>query len=378
MDLSESNEQPRIGVSPSPPSLDARLAYQAREIIGIKDGLGLAFDNMSTRIQGLQDSASTTAAAVESLAAVVADLTTRSRVTPASRTNQPDDDIDDADPAGSRVYFACPAPLAAVPVDARLEPKFPCPKPFSGEFSMCRGFLGQCELFFRHQPARYAAEETRVALVVSLLAGRALQWAMATVANNSRLSTHYDEFLQEFQLVFDHPEDGRNAAARLHDLRQGTRTVADYTVEFRTLAAESGWDELALQSAYRRGLSDAIKDTIIQKKPPSLNALILLSLQVDERIQERKRERARNSTSQRTTAPKSSEVTYRWGPAEKPRDSSSVQTATDEEMDVTQRSKRLTRTQRDGRMAAHQCLYCGSGDHYVQSCPRRPKDRARQ
>merc|ERR1712055_1028288 len=104
----------------------------------------------------------------------------------------------------------------------------------------------------------------------------------------------------EFQLVFNHPEDGRNAAARLHDLRQGTRSVADFTVEFRTLAAESGWDELALQSAYRRGLSDAIKDTIVQKKPPSLNALILLSLQVDERIQERKRERARNSTSQRT------------------------------------------------------------------------------
>ena len=381
MDLSESNEQANAGASLPPPSLDARLTYQAREIIGLKDGLGVAFDNVSSEIRGLKDSALNTASAVESLAAQIAALTAGPRVAPASGTSRPIEEVDDADPAGSNVYFTSGSfPRAALPIDPRFEPKFPCPKTFSGEFSMCRGFLGQCELFFRHQPARYAAEETRVALVVSLLAGRALKWAMATVANNPRLSSHYDEFLHEFQLVFDHPEDGRNAASRLHDLRQGTRSVADYTVEFRILAAESFWDELALQSAYRRGLSDAIKDTIVQKKPPSLNALILLALQVDDRVQERKRERARNSASHRTTTPKTSDVTYQWGPAERPRSSFPNQPASDEDdMEVgPRRFKRLTRAQRNGRLAAHQCLYCGASDHYIHSCSRRPKDRARQ
>ena len=184
------------------------------------------------------------------------------------------------------------------PLDPRHEPKFPCPKTYEGDFSLCKGFLGQCELFFRHQPTRYRSQETRIALVMSLLSGRALQWAIAAVGRNSRLATNYEAFIQEFRLVFEHPVDGTDAASRLHGIRQGTRSVADYTVEFRILAAESGWGDVALLSAYRRGLSETIKDLILQKRPPTLDALIALALQVDDRLRERNLERARRSDPQ--------------------------------------------------------------------------------
>ena len=181
--------------------------------------------------------------------------------------------------------------------------------------------------------------------------------------------------------MFDHPEDGHDPASRLHDLRQGSRSVADYTVEFRILAAESSWGELALQSAYRRGLCETIKDLIIQKKPPTLNALIFLALQVDDRVQERKRERARSGATHRSTTSRNSRVVYKLTSAEDPRSPSyspQQPVSDDEDMQTGVERKRLTTAERDRRMESRQCLYCGDGNHYIRTCPRRPKDRARQ
>lgn len=46
--------------------------------------------------------------------------------------------------------------------------------------------------------------------------------------------------------MFDHHISGRNAAQRLIALRQDSQSVVDYAIDFRTLAAESGWNIEAL------------------------------------------------------------------------------------------------------------------------------------
>lgn len=51
-------------------------------------------------------------------------------------------------------------------------------------------------------------------------------------------------------------------AAALWCLRQGSRSVANYAIEFRILVAESGWHEIALQGAFIPGLSEEIKDEL--------------------------------------------------------------------------------------------------------------------
>ena len=45
---------------------------------------------------------------------------------------------------------------------------------------------------------------------------------------------------------FEAPVSGREAARRLLQLRQDSLSVADYAVEFRTLAAEGAWNPEAL------------------------------------------------------------------------------------------------------------------------------------
>lgn len=63
------------------------------------------------------------------------------------------------------------------------------------------------------------------------------------------------------------------ASDRLFSVRQGTRSVAKYSVEFCTLSAESGWNEPALQSAFCRVLSDSVRDAH-DTRPASLNEVI--------------------------------------------------------------------------------------------------------
>lgn len=68
--------------------------------------------------------------------------------------------------------------------------------------------------------------------------------------------------MSEIKKVFDHPVQGKETAKRLLTLCQGTQSLATYTVEFKLLAAESRWNEMALQEAYIQELSDEIKDEL--------------------------------------------------------------------------------------------------------------------
>lgn len=65
--------------------------------------------------------------------------------------------------------------------------------------------------------------------------------------NQPSLNLFFDEFVSEMKKVFDHPILGRDAAKRLLSFRQGPHSVAEYSVEFRIVAADSGWNSEALQ-----------------------------------------------------------------------------------------------------------------------------------
>ncbi|KAL0200280.1 hypothetical protein M9458_003467, partial [Cirrhinus mrigala] len=50
---------------------------------------------------------------------------------------------------------------------------------------------------------------------------------------------------------------------QLFRLRQGSTDVNEYTLHFRTLAAASGWNEVALLGAYRQGLNPEIHAAMV-------------------------------------------------------------------------------------------------------------------
>ena len=237
----------------------------------------------------------------------------------------------------------------------------------------------QCEYVFELQPSMYSTATARIAYIANLTTGQARRWVMASREGSAPYMQDYAAFIKEFKTVFDHDVHGQDADSALSTLQQGSVSVAEYATEFRILAARCQWNEAALFSAFRRGLAEPVKDALAgREKPTTLNQLISLSISLDERHRERKRERTHQSRTAFRPLPPSPVSLNRPVP-------SVPSTSTGEEEPMQLGRARLTPAERGYRRLQGLCMYCASSAHSVDSCPilpsrassaQQPKDRA--
>ncbi|KAG1938716.1 retrotransposable element [Pimephales promelas] len=107
------------------------------------------------------------------------------------------------------------------------EPRINNPPMYLGEATQCRSFLTQCEVIFSLQPLTYAKERTKVAYVISLLAGRAREWAAANWEAERDCVFSFALFKDEMIRVFDRSAHGEEAS------RGGARFLISIRVEKR-------------------------------------------------------------------------------------------------------------------------------------------------
>ncbi|KAI4900898.1 hypothetical protein NFI96_007223 [Prochilodus magdalenae] len=253
-----------------------------------------------------------------------------------------------------------PAPQGSIRQSSQAESHLPSPEKYDGDPGSCRGFLLQCTLAFEQQPSRFPTERAKVAYIISLLTGRALSWATPVWEKQPTVCATSRAFMAALRSVFDHPVCGGEIGSRFFRIRQGRRSVADYAIEFRTLAAESNWNSASLMEAYHQGLSEELKDELAPRDPPSsLEDLIELSLRLDNRLRERRR--SQRSKGGSLTLPTS---THRPDRAE------------EEPMQLGH--TRLSVGELQARRKEGRCLYCGQPGHLRASCPELPgKSRVR-
>lgn len=155
------------------------------------------------------------------------------------------------------------------------------PESFSRDLDKCQGFLLQCGLIFQQCPRSFNSDAAKIYFVVGLLQGRALAWAEALSSLTS------SDFESRLKAVFDHPNHRSNASSPLLSLRQGSRSVADYSVDFWTLVMDAGWNDAALQEVFVKGLNEQLKDELAaQDEPSTLSALVSLAIRLDNRLRE--------------------------------------------------------------------------------------------
>uniref|UniRef100_A0A3Q2YAJ9 ribonuclease H n=1 Tax=Hippocampus comes TaxID=109280 RepID=A0A3Q2YAJ9_HIPCM len=162
------------------------------------------------------------------------------------------------------------APTTEVPVHLPTfgrEPMLPHPPRYGGEHGQCGHFLHQCSFVFDQQPSVYVNDNAKVAYVMSLLTGQAASWAISVSEAQPNLRSSFPDFVTALRRVFHHPVRGREAEGRLLELRQGKQSVADYSIEFRILAAQSGYEDRALCGLFRRGLNSLLKDELRNREP---------------------------------------------------------------------------------------------------------------
>lgn len=177
-----------------------------------------------------------------------------------------------------------PAP-ALVAVTPALNAHLGSPTPLSDESGDCRSFLTLCKIHFEQHAPPFPTERSKVAYAITYLSGDAKKWATAEWQNSAAWLSSFKDFATALKQIFQETTSGREAAQKLLGLRQGRRSASKYAVEFRTLAAEVGWDSKVLCDIFVCGLAHRVKDSLAPLDiPSSLNELIALAIKIDRRL----------------------------------------------------------------------------------------------
>ena len=264
-------------------------------------------------------------------------------------------------PQADRAALPVP-PDPAPPVQPSREPRLPNPETYSGEPGSCRSFLSQCSLIFQLQPSSFPNDQSKIAYIITLLAGRAREWGTAIWEAKSAACDTVDTFFDEMRKVFDRSVTGREAARELLHMRQGNKTVSDFAIDFRTLAATCGWNKDALYDAFLNGLSESLKDELASRElPATFDELVDLAIRLDNRLRLRWKEKG-NSRPRMQRPP----VLLPSLPAAASTPSTATTDAT-EPMQVNR--TRLSAEEYKRRKDSGVCLYCGGPGHFANICP---------
>ncbi|ROL42288.1 Transposon Tf2-6 polyprotein [Anabarilius grahami] len=206
------------------------------------------------------------------------------------------------------------------------------PAPYSGSAEDCSGFLLQCEL------------------------GKAFQWADSLWTQKGPAVQSYSSFVSHFREVFGKPVSDSFAGEKLYNLKQRSMSVNEYALQFRTLAAASGWNEQALITSYRQGLEPSVRLHLAAYEDSiGLERVIQLSIRVGSRMQ--------SCIEEHQGQPLFNILLRQSEPVSPPEPAS-------EPMQVD--SSRLSSAERQRRLTLNLCLYCGAPGHVRSACPIRP------
>jgi hypothetical protein len=158
---------------------------------------------------------------------------------------------------------------------------------------------------------------------------------------------------------------------KLSRLRQ-TGPMSLYLTQFRTLSARSGWNEPALLSRFKEGLSDDIKN-MLTSQWHTLTTLRQAQSAATTAYQNHQARARTQRTAHRT------QVSFPNWPRKNPLPSSSSSAtastssqsaASTGPMEVDHmRVKHITAEEKQRRREKNLCLYCGGGNHFAGDCP---------
>ncbi|KAK3568022.1 hypothetical protein QTP86_028613, partial [Hemibagrus guttatus] len=128
----------------------------------------------------------------------------------------------------------------------------------------------------------YREEGTKCAFLLSLMTDRALEWASAVWDTDPQVKLSFAYFAGMIREVFEYPAGGKDISLQLMELRQGSETAADYAIRFRTLAAQSGWNDVALWAVFRAGLNPGLQaELACHTEATSLSQFVATTIRLD-------------------------------------------------------------------------------------------------
>ncbi|KAK3544947.1 hypothetical protein QTP86_029196, partial [Hemibagrus guttatus] len=261
---------------------------------------------------------------------------------------------------GSTAPTNSSASAAASPSPPVIASPVAAPALYSGAAEDCNGFLLQCSLALEMQPHSYPDERAKVAFIVSHLGGKALRWAEPLWTQNHPIMSSLPRFIEHFKEVFGQPERDSSLGERLCRLKQGSMSVSEYALQFRTLAAASGWNEQALITTYRQGLDPRVRLHLAAYEDSiGLERFIQLSIRFATRMQLCLEEHQGQTATVTLARPPET--------VSDPEPDSEAMHLGHSGVSAAERQQ-----ERQRRLTQNRCFYCGGSGHFVGECPIRP------
>lgn len=178
------------------------------------------------------------------------------------------------------------------------------PTPFRGKKDKFASFATQLALYFAADPRTYEGnDKAKLVFAISYLREDAYDFVNGNVDRETGDVTikSFKELMIELEKAYGDPNAYGTAEHALTTLKQ-TSDCASYTSTFINLTHTLGWKDVKqLISRYRKGLSPAIKDALVDKNPPTqtlldyANFCIALDNAITAREMEKKEERSDSS-----------------------------------------------------------------------------------
>lgn len=259
---------------------------------------------------------------------------------------------------------------------AKFRPKLHIPDTFNGTRKDLLAFISQLDIYTTVRAADFPTESDKLLFATSFLRGKAFNWIQPQLAifkrnldsgNPTTFGPYvsYATFINYLKSTFGEIDEEATAERQLSKLRQ-TTSAAAYSSEFMRISSHLSWDNNALVAIYYQGLKDTIKDHLfVHGRPSELQDLIKLSVQLDNRMFERQKEKSARNTAKTW----SSHPTLISQPAD-PMDLDALTFKTKANPAPQSSSPRgpLSAQEKQHRIDNKLCLYCGKPGHTVQTC----------
>ncbi|MBW0488569.1 hypothetical protein O181_028284 [Austropuccinia psidii MF-1] len=252
-----------------------------------------------------------------------------------------------------------------------------------------RGFIQSCQLIFHNYPANFFSDRKKVFYSTSFLTGRAGKWIEPYLSNISNDDPSYllnNWQLFEIQLItlFDDPNEVRKAEKELDNLSiKESGQVSLYIADFRSLMSRIGdWSKRAYTHVYRRHLASRLLDQL-SSHPGNfdcLQELMDITLELDTRYHERKKEKGSHKEKKPPISGYSSSKPPQSSSSKKPyhrknNKGKNFQVSKDKPYDsLLTKDNKLIGSERGRRIKEDLCNYCG-GRHPFEKCFKRPENR---
>ncbi|XP_004648595.1 retrotransposon-like protein 1 [Octodon degus] len=166
--------------------------------------------------------------------------------------------------------------------------QLPSPRPFSGDRREYHEFIVLCQLMLQCYPTMCCSDRARAQYVINHLSGFALEWAESLIQQNSPVLESFPAFLEAMSEVFEYRYTLRLAEEAMFYIKQEHRTASEYITDFQSLIPTLRWPDEVLQAHLCQGLNEDIRHYLFRlPQPDSLDSLILLILQIEDKLEER-------------------------------------------------------------------------------------------